>query len=149
MVPSHCPTCGTPLQGQPVCSRCGTLIALEARLARAQSRVGAFYHRTRRALVEHMDGRRFLWACAVVPMFIVPPLVSLSYSIASMRRSSDVGQRHGYEWMLLISAINIILSVLILVKFREIALDQIAHLFQAIEADVFRRRRPPDGSISM
>lgn len=50
-----------------------------------------------------------------MPVFIIPPLVSLTASVVAMRKSDN--HAYSYEWIAIISLINLILSGLILYRF--------------------------------
>lgn len=116
MALTHCPTCGADLGGRTICPRCGTLVAAEAALGRFRSKVTGFVDR-RRAALPAFGPAHFLWVCAFVPIVIAPPLVSLVVAIAAMRRRSGNVPLADYEWIAIISAVNIVLSGLILYKF--------------------------------
>jgi hypothetical protein len=59
----------------------------------------------------------FLWLCAIVPFFILPALVGLIWAVAAMRRSPDQIPPVNFEWIAIVSAVNLIVSGLILYKF--------------------------------
>lgn len=62
-----------------------------------------------------LQTHHLLWLCALVPLAIVPPLLSLVASIALMGRS---GQRaDDLEWITTVSTLNILLSALVLYRF--------------------------------
>ena len=72
-----------------------------------------------------------------MPVFLLPPIVSLGYAIVSMRRAGG-GQPAGLEWLAIVSLINIIVSALILYKFHfspnELALYFADHLRALLRA---------------
>ena len=116
-MPPQCPTCGGNLSGRAICPRCGTLVAAEMRLARVQLRIRGFVDGHLAAFPKRIRPHHFLWACAIMPVFILPPLVSLVAAIRSLRRSGDALAEVNFEWIAIISALNIILSGIILYKF--------------------------------
>ena len=116
MALTHCSTCGADLGGRSICPRCGTLVGAEAALARVKSHVKRHID-TRLAALPAFGPAHFLWICAVIPVVIVPPLVSLVVAIASMRQRSGKFSAVDFEWIAIISAINIVVSGLILYKF--------------------------------
>src|SRR3954470_19401280 len=118
MALAQCPTCGTELGGRSICSRCGTLVGVEMGLARLQTKGRALFDARIASIPQRMRPHHFLWACAFMPVVVLPPLFSLVSSVLSMRRSQAAsGQDASYEWIAVISALNIIVSVLILYKF--------------------------------
>ena len=114
---TQCPTCGAALEGRAVCAHCGTLVSIEFALSRAKTRGRNFIDVKIQSLGRELRPHHFLWACAVVPFFILPPLVSLIFAIGSLRRTNAAERIGGLEWMAVIAAINIVLSVLVLAKF--------------------------------
>jgi len=116
MAPTHCSTCGTDLGGRSICPRCGTLVAAEAALARMQTKAKRFID-TRLSTLPAFGRAHFLWVGAFIPIVMAPPLVSLVIAIASMRRRGGNVSSTDFEWIAVISAINIAVSGLILYKF--------------------------------
>jgi hypothetical protein len=57
-----------------------------------------------------------------MPLFIVPPLVSLTYSVLLLRKSALAESRNS-EWLVIISMINIILSVMVWYKWHLSPID--------------------------
>lgn len=116
MAVSNCPTCGTTLNGRSICPRCGTLVGAELAVANATAKA--------KSLIDRQVGKlgslgpaHFLWIAAVIPVVIAPPLVSFAVSIISMRRPERAVNSVNYEWIAIISTVNLILSALILYKF--------------------------------
>jgi len=116
MSPTHCSTCGTALGGRSICPRCGTLVGAEIAVASAAAKA--------RSLIESKIARlgpfgpmQFLWVAAFTPIVIAPPLVSLAIAIGSMRRGERSAATANYEWIAIISLLNIILSGIVLYKF--------------------------------
>ena len=116
MALTHCSTCGADLGGRSICPRCGTLVAAEAGLARIQIKAKSFLD-ARLSALPTPGPAHFLWICAFLPIVIAPPLVSLVISIASMRRRGEIVAKTNFEWIAIISAINLVLSGLILYKY--------------------------------
>lgn len=115
---TRCSTCGSELGGRSICPRCGTLVGVEMSLARLQSKGRALFDARIASIPQRLRPHHFLWACALMPVVMLPPLFSLMSAFVSMRRSQDgAGQDVSYEWIALISVLNIILSALILYKF--------------------------------
>ena len=114
MSPSHCPTCGTALSGRSICPRCGTLVAAELVVSSAAAKARALID-NRIARLGTFGPAQFLWVAAFTPIVIAPPLVSLAISVGAMRR----GERSAanYEWIAIISLLNIVLSGIVLYKF--------------------------------
>jgi len=116
MTLSHCSTCGTALSGRSICPRCGTLVGAEVAIASATARA--------RSLIENQVARlgpfgptQFLWVAAFTPIVMAPPIVSLVLSVGSMRRADRTARSANYEWIAIISLLNIILSGIVLYKF--------------------------------
>lgn len=115
---SRCPTCAAEVNDQIVCYRCGTLLAVEASLQRTKGRLAAFVADKRNALLpRRLGAHHFLWACAVIPFFLLPPLVSLIYAVGAMRRGAAQRISADFEWIAVISAINLVVSSLVLYKY--------------------------------
>lgn len=131
---TNCPTCGAVLDGRSICRRCGTLVALEFGVANIQGKAKSFLAARLAALPQRFRPHHFLWACAVMPLFIVPPLVSLVSSIASLRRPERNAAANDYEWIAIVSAINVILSGLVLYKFHFSVADVIDHIGDYLSA---------------
>src|SRR4051812_44731579 len=112
----RCTTCGVPLEGRSICPSCGTLVGAELALAKFQMRAQTWIDSTLSALPRTFSAHHFLWACAVMPIFLIPPAVSLVAAVSSLRRT-PTGQASHVEWLAMISALNIVLSLLILYKF--------------------------------
>ncbi|MBM3529343.1 MAG: hypothetical protein FJX62_14730 [Alphaproteobacteria bacterium] len=108
---------------------------MEHRIARSSTRVRVFLDETLAKLPARIRPHHFLWICAFVPIFLLPPFVSLAAAIAEMRRT-NVGANSSYEWIALVSALNIILSGLFLYKYHfspsEIAAIAIGFLRSAV-----------------
>jgi hypothetical protein len=128
MVSAYCPTCGASLEDHNVCPRCGTLVALELRIAKIRWRAKAFLNAQFMALPQSFFPHYFLWLCAIAPFLLLPPLVSLVISVVSMRRSSEHSGMNDVEWIAVVSAINIILSLLILYKFHFSVAEFVSYL---------------------
>jgi hypothetical protein len=86
-------------------------------MAKIRWEAKAFLNAKFTALPQSFFPHYFLWLCAIAPFFLLPPLVSLLISILSMRRSNEHSGINDVEWVAVVSAINIILSLLILYKF--------------------------------
>jgi hypothetical protein len=133
-MPGTCPTCGAGLRGRTICPSCGTLVGLEAQIARARSGVRSFVDERMRALPRHLGLAHVLWACALMPMFILPPLVSLAYALRTMRGSRPAVVNT--EWLAIISILNIVLAVAIWIKFHGVASDIIVAAFSEVQARI-------------
>jgi hypothetical protein len=115
------------LGGRSICPRCGTLVGAEAALARMQIKARSFVD-TRLSALPAFGPAHFLWACAFMPVVMAPPLVSLVIAIASLRgRGGDVAKTN-FEWIAIISAINLIISSLILYKYHFSPAELFGHL---------------------
>ena len=133
---THCPTCGTDLSGRAICPRCGTLAAAEFKLAQLQNSTRAFIASRLTDIPRGFRPHHFLWACAVMPFFILPPIVSLITTINAIFRSRDDDRPSatGYEWIAIISILNIILSGLFLYKFHFSPAEIAAYLGELVRA---------------
>jgi hypothetical protein len=118
MIISNCPTCGAVLNGRSVCGRCGSLAAAEALIGRTRFRVRSFLDRQIFNARLQFRLHHFLWLCAVVPLVFLPPLFALGYSFISIRRDVETDKGAAYEWIAILSAINLIISVLVLYQFK-------------------------------
>lgn len=111
----HCSTCGAELTGRTVCSRCGTLVGLEAGLASLRNRLQRRLDDGVLAFRGALQPIHFLWACALVPIFVLPPCVSLVMAVKAMR-GAESRSASSHEWVALVSALNIVVSLLFLYK---------------------------------
>jgi hypothetical protein len=127
-MPSHCPTCGAALNGRSICPRCGTLAGIEFGIANVYGRAKLFFETRIVPLPQSFRPHHFLWACAIMPIFMLPPLVSLVSSIATLRRLQRNAEFHDYEWIAIVSAINLILSGMLLYKFHVSMADIISRI---------------------
>lgn len=130
----HCPTCGTALEGRSICPRCGTLVGAELAIAHAAGRVKSMVG-SRVARLRPTGSAQFLWVAAVIPIVLAPPLVSLAISIASMRRSAPTAApAANYEWIAIISLLNIILSGIVLYKFHFAPAEVLAYALDLLRS---------------
>jgi hypothetical protein len=132
---SRCPTCGADLHGSAICSRCGTLASFEIGLARARARAGSSFREfLQRVLPARIEARHFLWVCALVPFSFFPPLLSLAYAVFSLRgnRYSNA-EKNGFEWLAIISLLNIIVSALALYSFHFAYSEMLVAFFQHLK----------------
>jgi hypothetical protein len=97
----------------------------------------------RRLTISH-----FLWACALMPIFILPPLASLAYAVMLMR---DRGVPTGVntEWLAIISLVNIALSLLLLYKLHFSPADVVGFLADFVRSLLrvffhFNSGQPPE-----
>ena len=137
MALGHCPTCGTDLGDRSICPRCGTLVGVEATMARVKFKAKDLINR-RLAAIPAFGPAHFLWVGAVIPVVIVPPLVSLVISVASMLRRGPIATSANFEWIAIASAINIVLSGLILYKFH-FSPAELSGYFEGFVRDVLGR----------
>jgi uncharacterized membrane protein YvbJ len=119
----RCPTCGAELENKALCYRCGTLPELESAITRTHRGINNFIEKKIAAIPRRLQRHHFLWACALVPLFILPPLAALTYAIVAMRRQT-VTKDVNYEWIAIIATLNILLSAMILYKLH-IIIDEI------------------------
>jgi len=112
---ARCTTCGFEVGERLVCPNCGTLVAAERRLARMSATAQAYASQKLDALPRRITINHFLWACALMPVFVLPPAVSLAYALSSMRRPAD-STKTNCEWLAIISILNIALSLLLLYR---------------------------------
>src|SRR3569832_342958 len=75
----------------------------------------------------------FLWACAFVPIVLLPPLVSFLVSISSMRKRSGGAEFSNFEWIAIVSTLNIIMSGIVLYKFHFSHSELAAYLISFVE----------------
>jgi len=87
---------------------------LETALRQRKEKVAGFIAGKRSLLPKRFERYHFLWACALAPIFIVPPLFALGYSIVLMRRGDS--KETNLEWIAIIAAINIVLSAFLLYR---------------------------------
>ena len=112
----NCSTCGAALRGSSICSHCGTLIGVELVLSRMRSRARSFLELCRHS-IPTVKPHHFLWACALMPLFILPPLFSLVLSVVAMRAPKESSMHSTQEWIAIVSLVNMVLSGLMLYKF--------------------------------
>lgn len=134
MTVTNCPTCGADLGGHSICARCGTLAAMEVGFAQLKIRAKQFVGARLAVLPHNFQPHHFLWACAVMPVFILPPLVSLVCAVKAMRGSGGNLAPSNVEWIAIVSAINLVLSALFLYKYHFSAMEVISYINDAIRA---------------
>lgn len=116
MRPTRCPTCGTELGDRNICPRCGTLVGAELAISRIKGRARSLLDQ-RLPVLPPIGPYHFLWACAFMPIVLLPPIVSFSVSISSMRKLDRGADAANFEWIAIISVINLVISAIILYKF--------------------------------
>jgi hypothetical protein len=118
MAITHCTTCGAELHGKSICQRCGTLVGIETRVRQIKHSVGTFIQEKTTAIPRRFQAHHFLWLCALFPLLLVPAAVSLVYAVRAMR-AADRSERvkADFEWIAIVSAVNLIVSALLLYKF--------------------------------
>lgn len=137
MLPVRCPNCGAELGEASICQRCGSLPALEAAISNARIGLKGYVQQKWMLLPRRFQGQHFLWICAVIPLFILPPIFALVYSVVAMRKErTPLGAN--FEWVAVLSAVNIVVSALILYKLHFVANDLIAD-FPEMLRSTFRR----------
>lgn len=116
MALTHCPTCGTAMNGRSICPRCGTLVGAELAVANVKAKAKSLLD-TQIGKLGAFGPAHFLWIAAFIPVVIAPPLVSFAISIVSMRRREHAAGSVNYEWIAIVSVINLVISALILYRF--------------------------------
>ena len=116
MTHSRCPTCAAELENNSVCYRCGTLPGVEAAVRNAKRSVGTYWEEKTSGLTRGFKSHHLLWILAIIPFFMLPPLAALIYAIAAMRKR-DGQAKTNVEWLAIISAVNLVVSALLLYKF--------------------------------
>jgi hypothetical protein len=89
-----------------------------------------------------------LWLCALIPLAIIPPLLSLAASVALMGRRSQRAGEDNLEWIATVSMLNILLSGLILYRFHFSPSELFAYLANGLLGEFLdlvplTPRRPP------
>jgi uncharacterized C2H2 Zn-finger protein len=112
----RCSTCGAEVGERAICPRCGTLIAAERRLAKIGSSAHGYVTGTLGAIPRRLTINHYLWACALMPVFVLPPLASLSFAIFSLRQRGTGAAPINGEWLAIVSLLNIVLCLLLLYK---------------------------------
>lgn len=126
--------------GRSICPRCGTLVGIEFAAARARSTVKSVIDR-QVSRFRPLQTTHFLWIAAFVPIVIVPPLISLGIALVSMRRADRPSERSNYEWIAIISVLNLLMSTLILYKFH-FSLDELHGLLLGMIRSFIERIAP-------
>ncbi len=146
MAVTRCTTCGSQLATRGVCQNCGTLVGVELAVARARQRVHGIAMLGAARVPRRLQTHHLLWLCALIPLAIVPPVLSLVASIALMGRG---GQRTSdLEWIATVSMLNILLSGLILYRFHFSPGELFAYLANGLLGQLWELvppapRRPP------
>jgi hypothetical protein len=112
----RCPTCGAEVGERVICPHCGTLVAAERRLAKIGASAQSYASETLAAIPRRLTINHFLWACALMPVFVLPPLASLTFAVVSMRQKGNGAASINSEWLALVSLLNIVLSLTLLYK---------------------------------
>lgn len=130
----RCQTCGAAVEGRSICPRCGTLVALESSAAAIQLKVKTFINSQFAILPRTLLPHYFLWLCAVTPLLVLPAMMSLLVAIRSLRRTNGGAEANGLEWLAVISAINVVLSSLVIYKLHFSIVDFLSHLGSDLRA---------------
>jgi len=117
MVAGRCTTCGSQLTAYSICPHCGSLIGVETAVRRVRGLLHAPIARAREHLPHRLSTLQFLWICALIPLVIVPPILSLLAAVRLMGRAAAARWDNQLEWIVTIAAINLLLSVLVLSRF--------------------------------
>lgn len=103
-------------------------MSVELALARVQLRARQLFIERVTYLPRRLQPHHFLWVCAIIPVVIVPPLVSLILAIGGMRRSNSKSSDVNFEWIAIVSMLNVILSALFLYRFHFSPTEIMAYL---------------------
>jgi hypothetical protein len=109
-----CPSCGSVLtRGALTCSCCGGVVAVENVLGWLRSELN---YQTNRASQYLRDRNVLIWALALCPVFILPPVLALLMSLRGFRRSEPEQRNatHNLDFIAIpvIALCNIVLSVI-------------------------------------
>jgi hypothetical protein len=137
MLPARCPNCGAELGKVSICQRCGSLPALEAAISKAKIGLTGYAQQKWLLLPQRFQGRHFLWLCAVIPLFILPPVFALVYSVVAMRKQ-QTPLSADFEWIAILSAVNIIVSAMVLYKLHFAANDLISSFSEMLQSALRR-----------
>jgi hypothetical protein len=101
------------------------LPGIELAISGAKGRIQRGLDDIRMKAPHRFQKHHFLWACAVIPFFMLPPVFALIYAIMAMRKKTRPSIDANFEWIAIIAFVNIIVSALILYKVHFIAQDLI------------------------
>jgi hypothetical protein len=113
---ARCSTCGADVGGRAICSHCGTLLGVERGVAKVRSSIRAYVAARMQALPRRLTINHFLWLCAVMPVFVLPPLASLAFAVVSLKKKGNTAPGLDSEWLAIVSLLNVVLSLLLLYK---------------------------------
>jgi hypothetical protein len=128
----RCSTCGGELAGRSICPTCGTLVALERTIGHARQRAQSLFSDGLARVPRRLQTHHFLWLCALTPLVIVPPIVSLVSSIALMGRTDQRQRNPDLEWIATISMLNLMLSGLVLYRFHFSATEFLTYGYRSL-----------------
>jgi len=117
MAADRCTTCGSQLAAYGICPHCGSLIGVENVIRRVRGRLDALIETGAKRLPRRLSTLQFLWICALIPLVIVPPILSLLAAVTLMGRPRAARWDNQLEWIVTLSAINLLLSGLVLYRF--------------------------------
>jgi hypothetical protein len=109
-----CPSCGSALtHGALTCNYCGGVIAVENVLGRLRSE---FRYQVNRASQSLRDRTVLIWALALCPIFLLPPVLALLLSLrsfqASRSQAGDAGHDRDVFVIPILAICNIVLSIM-------------------------------------
>lgn len=112
-----CPTCGSEYNGRAICSHCGTIVGVDLKINQMRGDAYSFISRQRSRLPKRMEMHHVVWLCAIVPLTILPPILSLLYACLVLRKGDAPKVAIDWQWLAIISIMNIVLSTIIWSKF--------------------------------
>lgn len=137
VAPKRCPSCGAPLAPLSMtCQTCGAVVALEAIVAQGRRAAFDVFFDSASSL-SRSDAP--IWALALFPMLLAPPILALLLARRAQKRGAPFPNA---TWIIVVAALNILLSLLL---WRSIALmgwGFLAHL-----SDWLRPIEPPRRNI--
>jgi hypothetical protein len=130
----QCPTCGAVVGKGPICQHCGTLVALELQFAKIRTEARNRFSQRLARLPKRIELHHLVWLCALMPIFVLPPVFSFFYAVIMMRRDRNSADAPAWDWLAILSAVNVVISLALWVKFHFAGTEMLAALLQYLKS---------------
>lgn len=130
---TKCPNCKLPLRRNVItCHGCGCVLPLERAQGFLTRKVRSIHVRFSKDREERL--KSIVWLLALIPIFVLPPLVSLVLVAFLIRKDRNrAGEGSDLIWPVLMATFNILVSIVLLLKLRHEAVLLLQYLQSVLE----------------